>query len=73
MVSDPGVTLVVVMRSPQLLDSEAGGEAIEADALVAPLRPGKVVAIGLTTAITFARPACSCRSGRWCSPSPPPA
>jgi 2-keto-4-pentenoate hydratase/2-oxohepta-3-ene-1,7-dioic acid hydratase in catechol pathway len=45
--SEPGVTLVDVMHDPELVDSEAAGEAIEPAALVAPLRPGKVVAIGL--------------------------
>ena len=45
--SEPGVTLVDVMHAPELADSEAAGEAIEPAALAAPLRPGKVVAIGL--------------------------
>jgi 2-keto-4-pentenoate hydratase/2-oxohepta-3-ene-1,7-dioic acid hydratase in catechol pathway len=47
MVSDPGVTLIDVIRDPELLASEPAPEAVELDALVAPLRPGKVVAIGL--------------------------
>lgn len=46
-VSDPGVTLIDVMRDPELLDAQAGGDGVDPDALVAPLRPGKVVAIGL--------------------------
>jgi len=47
MVSDPGVTLIDVMHNPELLASEKAPETIDQDALVAPLRPGKVVAIGL--------------------------
>ncbi len=46
-VSDPGVTLIDVMRDQELLDAQAGGDGVDPDALVAPLRPGKVVAIGL--------------------------
>src|SRR5829696_5930296 len=41
----PGVTLVDVMTSPELVTS-AGAEEVEAGALVAPLRPRKIVAIG---------------------------
>ena len=46
-VSDPGVTLIDAMRDPGLVDSGPSGEPVDPGALVAPLRPGKVVAIGL--------------------------
>jgi len=43
----PGVTLAEAMGSPELVTSADGAEEVGADALVAPLRPGKIVAIGL--------------------------
>jgi len=45
--AEPGVTLVDVMSRPELVTSAAGAEEVEAGALVAPLRPGKIVAIGV--------------------------
>ena len=43
----PGADLTAVIRNPDLLDGGADGEPVARDALLAPLRPGKVVAIGL--------------------------
>ncbi len=42
-----GVRLRALIESPELLDGEAAGAAVDRSALAAPLRPGKVVAIGL--------------------------
>jgi 2-keto-4-pentenoate hydratase/2-oxohepta-3-ene-1,7-dioic acid hydratase in catechol pathway len=45
--AEPGVELVDVMSGHELVTPDAGAEEVGADLLVAPLRPGKIVAIGL--------------------------